>query len=161
MSQDASARPVDAVAERFVDDYAALDPIAATYLGLPGHEDRLTDLSPDGFAARADLTRKALADATAATPSDEREQVAKDAFLERLGLDVELDEAGVPQSQVSVLTSGLHEVRSVFDLMATEGEEAWSNIDARLAAIPAALEGYRETLVRAADAGDVVAPSVS
>jgi len=157
MSQDASARPVDAVAERFVDDYAALDPIAATYLGLPGHEDRLTDLSPDGFAARADLTRKALADATAATPSDEREQVAKDAFLERLGLDVELDEAGVPQSQVSVLTSGLHEVRSVFDLMATEGEEAWSNIDARLAAIPAALEGYRETLVRAADAGDVSA----
>jgi uncharacterized protein (DUF885 family) len=157
MSQDASARPVDAVAERFVDDYAALDPIAATYLGLPGHEDRLTDLSPDGFGARADLTRKALADATAAAPSDEREQVARDAFLERLGLDVELDEAGVPQSQVSVLTSGLHEVRSVFDLMATEGEEAWSNIDARLAAIPAALEGYRETLVRAADTGDVSA----
>jgi uncharacterized protein (DUF885 family) len=157
MSQDASARPVDAVAERFVDDYAALDPIAATYLGLPGHEDRLTDLSPDGFGARADLTRKALADATAAAPSDEREQVARDAFLERLGLDVELDEAGVPQSQVSVLTSGLHEVRSVFDLMATEGEEAWSNIDARLAAIPATLEGYRETLVRAAAAGDVAA----
>src|SRR6478672_965199 len=158
MSHDASStRPVDAVAERFVDEYAALDPIAATYLGLPGHEGRLTDLSPDGFAARADLTRRALADATAARPSDEREQVAKDAFLERLGLDVELDEAGVPQSQVSVLTSGLHEVRSVFDLMATEGEEAWSNIDARLAAIPATLEGYRETLVRAADAGDVAA----
>ena len=157
MSQDASARPVDAVAERFVDEYAALDPISATYLGLPGQEDRLTDLSPDGFAARADLTRRALADATAAEPSDEREQVAKDAFLERLGLDVELDEAGVPQSQVSVLTSGLHEVRSVFDLMATEGEEAWSNIDARLAAIPATLEGYRETLLRSADAGDVAA----
>src|SRR6476619_164430 len=158
MSHDASSsRPVDAVAERFVDEYAALDPIAATYLGLPGHEGRLTDLSSDGFAARADLTRRALADATAARPSDEREQVAKDAFLERLGLDVELDEAGVPQSQVSVLTSGLHEVRSVFDLMATEGEEAWSNIDARLAAIPATLEGYRETLVRAADAGDVAA----
>jgi uncharacterized protein (DUF885 family) len=158
MSHDASpSRPVDAVAERFVDEHAALDPIAATYLGLPGHEGRLTDLSPDGFAARADLTRRALADATAAEASDEREQVAKDAFLERLGLDVELDEAGVPQSQVSVLTSGLHEVRSVFDLMATEGEEAWSNIDARLAAIPATLEGYRETLVRAADAGDVAA----
>ena len=157
MSQDASARPVDAVAERFVDEYAALDPISATYLGLPGQEDRLTDLSPDGFAARADLTRRALADATAAEPSDEREQVARDAFLERLGLDVELDEAGVPQSQVSVLTSGLHEVRSVFDLMATEGEEAWSNIDARLAAIPATLEGYRETLLRSADAGDVAA----
>ena len=72
-----------------------LDPISATYLGLPGYDDVLTDLSPDGYAARADLTRRALADATAATPVDEREQVAKDAFLERLGLEVELDEAGV------------------------------------------------------------------
>jgi uncharacterized protein (DUF885 family) len=157
MSHDASSRPVDAVAERFVDDHAALDPIAATYVGLPGHDDRLTDLSPDGFAARAQLTRQALADASVATPTDEREQVAKDAFLERLGLDVELDEARVPQSQISVINSGLHQVRSVFDLMPTVGEQAWSNIDARLAAIPAALDGYRETVVRAADAGDVAA----
>jgi uncharacterized protein (DUF885 family) len=152
-----TSRPVDAIAERFVDDYAALDPISATYLGLPGYDDVLTDLSPDGYAARADLTRRALADATAATPVDEREQIAKDAFLERLGLDVELDDARVPQSQVSVITSGLHEVRSVFDLMPTEGEEAWSNIGARLAAIPAALDGYRETLSRSADEGHVAA----
>ena len=151
------ARPVDAVAERYVDDYAALDPIAATYLGLPGFDDVLTDLSPDGFAARADLTRRALADAAAAAPVDEREQVAKDAFLERLGLEVEMDEARVPQSQVSVISSGLHEVRSVFDLMPTQGEEAWTNIGARLAAIPAALDGYRETLTRVADEGHVAA----
>ncbi len=154
---NAASRPVDDVAERFVDDYAALDPVAATYIGLPGFEDRLTDLSPDGFGARADLTRRALAAATAARPSDEREQVARDAFLERLGLDVELDDAHVPQSQVSVLTSGLHDVRSVFDLMPTDGEEAWSNIDARLAAVPEALEGYRETLTRAVEQGHVSA----
>ena len=153
----APGRPVDAVAERFVDDYAAVDPISATYLGLPGYDDVLTDLSPEGYAARADLTRRALADATAATPVDEREQVAKDAFLERLGLEVELDEAGVTRSQVSVISSGLHEVRSVFDLMPTEGEEAWSNIGARLAAVPATLEGYRATLTAAADDGDVAA----
>jgi uncharacterized protein (DUF885 family) len=151
------SRPVDAVAERFVDDYAALDPISATYLGLPGYDDVLTDLSPAGYAERADLTRRALADATTATPVDEREQVAKDAFLERLGLEVEMDEARVPQSQISVISSGLHEVRSVFDLMPTEGEEAWSNIGARLAAVPVALDGYRETLSRAADEGHVAA----
>ncbi len=152
-----TSRPVDAVAERFVDDHAAVDPISATYLGLPGYDDVLTDLSPDGYAARADLTRRALADATAATPVDEREQVAKDAFLERLGLEVELDEARVPQSQVSVISSGLHEVRSVFDLMPTEGEEAWSNIGARLAAVPATLDGYRATLSQAAADGHVAA----
>ena len=155
--QSTPARPVDAVAERFVDDHAVLDPISATFIGLPGQDDRLTDLSPDGYAAREALTRRALAEATAAQPSDEREQVAQDAFVERLGLDVELYDAHVTQSQVSVLTSGLHEVRSVFDLMPTEGEEAWSNIDARLAAIPQTLDGYRETLTRAAAAGHVSA----
>jgi uncharacterized protein (DUF885 family) len=155
--EPAVPRPVDAVAERYVDDYAALDPITATYIGLPGHEHELTDLSPDGYAARAELTRAALAEATAAQPADEREQTAKDAFLERLGLDVELDDAHVPQSQVSVIASGLHDVRSVFDLMSTEGEQAWSDIDARLAAVPRTLEGYRETLTRAADDGHVSA----
>ncbi|NUR08698.1 MAG: DUF885 domain-containing protein [Nocardioidaceae bacterium] len=150
-------RPVDAVADRYVDDYAALDPIAATYFGIPGREHLLTDLSPDGFAERERLTRAALAAARAATPADEREQVAQESFLERLGLEVEMYDARVPQSQVSVLSSGLHEVRSVFDLMDTEGEEAWTNIDARLAAIPAAVDGYRATLQESADAGLVSA----
>ena len=68
-----STRPVDAIADAYVEDYAALDPITATYLGVAGHEDRLTDLSPDGCAAREALTRDALAAARAATPVDERE----------------------------------------------------------------------------------------
>ncbi|HEY4629663.1 MAG TPA: DUF885 domain-containing protein, partial [Blastococcus sp.] len=157
-SENTSAlRPVDQIADRYVDEYAALDPITATYMGLPGHEDRLTDFSPDGFAAREALTRSALAAATATEPTDERERVARDAFLERLGLEVEMYDAHVPQSQVSVLTSGLHEIRSVFDLMATEGEQAWADIDARLAAVPQALEGYRATLEQAASAGHVSA----
>jgi len=65
---------------------------------VPGHEHRLTDYSPDGFAAREELTRRALAAVTAATPVDEREQVAKDAFLERLRLEVEMYDAKVPES---------------------------------------------------------------
>ncbi len=156
-SQSPSTRPVDAIANAYVEDYAALDPITATYLGIDGHEDRLSDLSPDGYAAREALTRDALSAATAATPVDEREQVAKDAFLERLGLESEMYDAHLPQSEVSVITSGLHEVRQVFDLMDTEGEEAWAKIDARLAAVPATLDGYRETLSRAADNGHVSA----
>jgi uncharacterized protein (DUF885 family) len=150
-------RPVDAIADRYVADYAALDPIMATYLGIAGHEDRLTDFSPDGYAAREALTRNALADATAAVPSDEREQVAKDAFLERLGLEAEMYDARVPQSQVSVITSTLHEIRSVFDLMDTDGEQAWASIDDRLAAIPATLDGARATLLAAAEEGHVSA----
>ncbi len=158
MTHDTTAdRPVDAIANRYVEEYAALDPIMATYLGIAGHEDQLTDFSPDGYDAREALTKRALAAATAAQPSDGREQVAKDAFLERLGLEAEMYDAHVPQSQVSVISSALHEIRSVFDLMDTDGEQAWSYVDARLAAIPEALEGVRATLQREADAGHVSA----
>ncbi len=121
------ARPVDAIAEAFVEDYCALDPLAATEMGVLGYDDRLTDLSPDGFAARTDLTRRALAAARSATPVDERERVAKDAFVERLGLQVERLEAGVPQAELSVIASGIHDLRMAFDLMPTDGEEAWAD----------------------------------
>ncbi|HET7389007.1 MAG TPA: DUF885 domain-containing protein [Nocardioidaceae bacterium] len=154
---DNPLRPVDAIANRYVEDYAALDPVLATSVGVSGHDDQLTDLSPDGFAEREALTRAALAEATAATPFDDRERVARDAFCERLGLEVEMYDAHVPQSQVSVIASGLHELRGVFDLMDTDSEQAWESISARLAAIPANLDGYRETLDAEADAGRISA----
>ena len=150
-------RPVDEISDRYLEQYAALDPIAATYFGIAGHEDQLTDLSPDGFGAREELTTSALAAAIAAEPSDEREQVAKDAFVERLGLERELSEAGYERCQLSVLSSGLHAIRQVFDLMDTDGDAAWEAIDARIAAVPAAVDGYRETLRQEAAEGRVVA----
>ncbi|HEX6150888.1 DUF885 domain-containing protein [Nocardioides sp.] len=150
-------RHVDQIAERYAEEYAALDPIAAAYMGVAGHEDRLTDYSPEGFDAREALTRRALADATAAEPVDEREEVARDAFLERLGLEVELDDAGISRSRVSVIGSGLHAMREVFDLMSTETEQDWADVDARLAAVPEALKGYRRTLTEEAAAGRVSA----
>ena len=79
------------------------------------------DLSPDGFAAREELTRRALAEVTAATPSDEREAVARDAFLERVGLEVEMHDAGEIRSRMSVIFSELHAVRQVFDMMPQAG----------------------------------------
>ncbi len=150
-------RPVDAVCDAFVEEYAALDPVAATELGVLGHDDRLTDLSPEGFAAREELVRRTLAAATAAVPSDDRERAARDAFLERLQLTLERDESGVPQSEVSVIVSGLHDLRSCFDLMDTGSEKGWHHIDSRLSQVRGALDGYRRTLLESADAGRVSA----
>jgi hypothetical protein len=36
----------------------AADPIGATYVGIGGHDHRLNDLSPEGYAALADLDRR-------------------------------------------------------------------------------------------------------
>lgn len=150
-------RPVDAIAEAFVEDYAAADPVVATELGVTGHDDRLTDLSPAGFEEREEIVRRALASARAAEPVDDRERAAKDAFVERLQVTLERSEAGVPQSELSVIVSGLHDLRAVFDLMDTGSEEGWAAVAARLAAVPHALDGYRRTLREQAAAGRVSA----
>ncbi len=150
-------RAVDAASDRYVDELCALDPITATFVGVSGHDDRLPDLSPEGHEAREELARRALAEVTAATPVDAREAVARDAFLERLGVEVEIIDAGGSRSQVAVLASGLHSVRQVFDLMPRGTEQDWADIDARLAAVPAALAGWCTTLRDDADRGHVCA----
>ena len=150
-------RVVDAICDRYVEEAAALDPMMAAYAGINGHDDRLPDLSPAGFAERVELDRRALAEARAATPVDERERVAQEAFLERLGLKVEMYDAGIVTSQVSVTAGPMQNVRGVLDLMPTEGEEAQRNISERLAAMPLALAEYRKTLIEAADRGQVSA----
>ncbi len=150
-------RIVDARSEDYVERYCALDPLTATYLGVAGHDHELPDLSPSGFEAREELTRSAYAAVESSNPADERERVARDAFLERLGLDLELVDAGFARSQMNVIESSLHELRMVFDLMPTDGEPAWSDIQSRLAGIPQALAGYRTTLTEEAAAGRVAA----
>jgi uncharacterized protein (DUF885 family) len=150
-------RLVDARTDRFVEDLAALDPLTATYAGIPGHDGDLPDLSPDGFAASEELHRRALADVAALDAADDREQVAKAAFLERVGLTVERADAGVERSEFSVISSAIHAVREVFDLMPTDTADQWDAIGSRLAAVPAALAGYRTTLLEEAAAGRVSA----
>ncbi|KRA31434.1 MULTISPECIES: DUF885 domain-containing protein [unclassified Nocardioides] len=150
-------RLVDARTDQFVEDVAALDPLTATYAGIPGHEHELPDYSPDGFAASEELYRRAFADVAAIEASDAREQVAKDAFLERVGLTVERADARVDRSELSVISSALHEVRGIFDLMPTGTDDEWDAIGQRLNAVPAALDGYRTTLLEEAKAGRVSA----
>lgn len=150
-------RAVDARSDQYVADYAALDPIAATYYGIDGYDHALPDLSPDGFAAREELAHRALAAVRATTPIDSREAVAREAFIERLSLQGATTEAGHGRNQVSVITSALHEIRQVFDLMETEGVDAWESIASRIEAVPATLDGYRITLAEEASCGRVVA----
>lgn len=157
MNESLTDRTVDRLSDQFVEDYCRLDPIEATFLGVPGHDDRLPDLSPAGYDARERLVRDTVAAIEASKPVDEREQVAKDAFLERNRLILELADAGLERCRMSVIESRLHALRMVFDLMPTDGPVAITNIIARLAAVPAALAGYRETLSTEAAAGRVVA----
>ncbi|WBB55532.1 DUF885 domain-containing protein [Verrucosispora sp. WMMD573] len=148
---------IDDLANRYVADWAALSPTGATSVGIAGHDDKFDDLSPDGYAARAELTRRTLAELDTIEPATEAERTAREAMQERLGLELDRYDTGETASEVSVITSGLHEIRMVFDLMPTDGEQARANLAARLNLFPHALEEYKATLREAAAAGRVSA----
>jgi uncharacterized protein (DUF885 family) len=147
---------IDDLANRYVDEWAPLNPTGATFIGVPGHDRELDDLSPEGFAAQAELTRRTLAELDPLDPETEAEHVAKDAMQERLGLELARLDAG-DLAGLNVIASPLHGLRMVFDLMPTQGEEAVANISARLGAFPQAVEQYKRTLLDQAARGNVSA----
>jgi len=148
---------IDEIADGYVERAAAMNPIDATFCGVAGYDDRLPDLSPDGFRAQADLYRETLAALRAETAADEGEQVAKDAMVERLGLAVEFYDAGEATSDLNVIASPLQSVRQVFDLMPVEGEQAQRDLVARMAAVPGTYAGLQRTLLESAEGGHVAA----
>jgi uncharacterized protein (DUF885 family) len=148
---------LDRLADRFVDDYAAAQPVVATQIGVPGYDDHWPDLSPDGHAAHAELLRSARAEVAAVEPVDRREAVARAAMLERLGAELDRYDAGLAQSALSTMGSPLEEFREAFDLMPTETAEDWATVGRRLTALPVALRRYAAGLDDAADHGRVAA----
>ncbi|WP_414937285.1 DUF885 domain-containing protein [Amycolatopsis sp. cmx-11-51] len=152
-----TAQSVHQICERYVDEYAAADPVTATTYGISGYDDQLTDYSPAGYAARASIASRALADIEAAEPRADGERAAKAVFTERIGLILEIHEAGLDIAELNVIESPAQNLRMVFDLMPAETESDWATIAARMAKIPDALDQYRVSLLAAADAGHVSA----
>ncbi|RLK61513.1 DUF885 domain-containing protein [Actinokineospora cianjurensis] len=148
---------VHQICDRYVDDIAAADPILATLVGVAGHDRDLPDLSPDGITARADLAKAALAAIGGVEPADAGEANAKAVFTERVGLQVELFEAGERLADLNVIASPPQDVRQVFDLMPNDTADDWAVIAARLGQVPTALAGYQQSLRAAAAKGDVAA----
>ncbi len=148
---------VDAISDRYVDQLAAASPIMATYLGIPGYDDQLTDFSPAGWEARADLARSAVRDVEAADTSADHDRVAAAQLVERLQVELDLYDSGYQTSDLNTADCPMHYVRLVFDLMSTDGDDAWKMIAARMRAVPTALRGFRESLADGAAAGRVAA----
>jgi uncharacterized protein (DUF885 family) len=138
--------PIDTIADAWVDTLAELSPSLATYIGRFEHNGRLDDLSPAGADRAVTAARDTLAALTAAEPVDEVDRVTKMDLSAELGLQIELHEAKSHLRDVNVIASPAQDLRSVFDLMPTDTVEDWSVVSQRFGAIPAALEGYVETL---------------
>ncbi|MBK7328807.1 MAG: DUF885 domain-containing protein [Dehalococcoidia bacterium] len=133
------------IASDYVDQIAALDPIAATAIGVPGHDSEMTDFSPEGVAAHSALRRATLAKLAAAEVTGDRDRVAKEAMEDVLSLREELVAAG-DQYRLSGFRNATTTMRMSFDLMPRATEEDWRNIAARLALIPWGAETFRVSL---------------
>ncbi|MCJ1675913.1 DUF885 domain-containing protein [Streptomyces sp. APSN-46.1] len=154
---DSGARLPRQVADAYVDDLIAIDPIAGTYLGVPACSSELPDFSPAGRAASAELARTTLArlDAAERLPGADSDAERRCARLlrERLTAELAVHEADEDLRAVSNIHSPAHSVREVFPLTPADTDEDWAAIAQRLRAVPAAFAGYRESLALGLDRG--------
>ena len=134
------------IADRYVDEFAALEPNAATASGIVGHEAEMTDYSPDGSAAVAALDRRTVAELAAAAADGERERIARDVMTERLGVRIDAYDAGESFRSLRMIGSPMQSVRSGFDQMPRGTPQDWQNIATRLQLVPRGLAGFRATL---------------
>ncbi|MFE2280096.1 DUF885 domain-containing protein [Streptomyces sp. NPDC059454] len=149
MSQTNSALPRQ-VADTYVDELIALDPVTGTFLGVKESSSRLPDLSPAGQEALAELQRATLArlDEAERRPGADSgiERRCARLLRERLTAELAVHEADEGLRAVGNLGTVAHSVREVFTVTPAETEEDWAAIAERLRAVPAALAGYRESL---------------
>ncbi|MFD5102739.1 DUF885 domain-containing protein [Streptomyces albidochromogenes] len=145
------------VADAYVDDLIALDPITGTYLGVKESAGSLPDFSPEGQKAFAELARTTLAllDEAEGLPGADSDAERRCGRLlrERLTAELAVHEADEHLRTVSNIHSPAHSVRGVFTVMSTGTEEDWAAVAQRLRAVPAALEGYRASLALGLERG--------
>jgi uncharacterized protein (DUF885 family) len=122
-------------------------------MGIIGHDDDVTDYSPEGVAARVEAARSALRELEATSPVDDVDRVTVAAMRERLGLQIDLHGTGLDVGDLNVIASPLQSMRDVFDLMPTESDEDWALIGRRLSKLPDRVAGYAEALRAATVAG--------
>ncbi|MFE9310019.1 DUF885 domain-containing protein [Streptomyces sp. NPDC088353] len=154
MSQTKSPLPRQ-VADAYVDELIALDPLTGTYLGVKESSSRLPDTSPAGQQALADLARTTLArlDEAERQPGADSDIERRCARLlrERLTAELAVHDADEGLRTVSNIHSPVHSVREVFTITPSDTDEDWAAIAERLRAVPAALRGYRESLALGLD----------
>ena len=134
------------ISNEFVERIAALNPIAATSLGVPGYETTLGDFSPAGAEANAQLARNTLNELNVAPLENDSDRRAKEVMVEDISADLESHDRGEHFRRLNILHSPMQSIRMVFDHMPKVSIEEWSNIAIRLSNIPEALSGYEETL---------------
>ncbi len=155
MSSITHRSAVFAFANDVVEHDAATDPIFATNAGITQYDHLLPDFSPERTARDITTVEGFLAACAALDATDDIDRVALAVLSERLGARLGLLKSGEAVRVFGVLTSPLSEVRQVFELMPTEGDEALAVVTQRLTQVRPALNSWRRTLEHLAAKGEL------
>lgn len=137
---------IDALAERFVAATTELQPENRVYRGSEGDKTAYQDYSPNGVAALRELYATTRRELDALKAVDDVDVVTKLDLDRVLELGVQRIDAGWYQRDLNNLASPLQEIRDIFDLMPTDGDEDWHDIAGRMANVPGAVDGYLAAL---------------
>jgi uncharacterized protein (DUF885 family) len=151
------ASPVYALADAYVERFAALDPLAATGEGITGHDHEMTDYSPDGIDERAEHDRATLRALDSTAIIGDADRLAADVMRERLELSLEEHDAGERLRDLRVLGSAVQYVRMAFDLMPRDTEAHWETIAERMALVPQGLASLEAAFTEGVQQGIVAA----
>jgi uncharacterized protein (DUF885 family) len=150
--------PIFELCDQHVRRSCELDPVAATYRGVP--TDGLaagTDYRPEAHAARAELIRDTLRRLDLLTPTGDADQLAAVHLRERLAAELAAHDAGEPLRALRAPFGLLQMLRNSLDLMPRGDQDRWRAITDRVAAMPEMLAGWRQSLSAGADRGLVAA----
>lgn len=147
--------PVFALSDSYIESLAALDPAAATYMGVPGYDHLMTDFSPTGHGAREDLARTTLRTLDATEVLNDDDRLAAGVLREQLQSELMSYDGGEHLRSIRPIAGDVEAARAIFDLMATDTAEDWTTIAARLSNVPQAFAGMRESWQLGLDRGIV------
>ncbi|MBF9130254.1 DUF885 domain-containing protein [Plantactinospora sp. S1510] len=150
---------IEDFASRLLLDMARLDPCAAVVEVGEQEVDGLTDYSPDGHQARADLAACALRELETLHGVLPATSSLHGHLAERLRARIAFHDAGEDLRELHAAATGpLQLIRQSVeaavpgrDAEGTAYEDGWARVGARQAAIPAALDGYARSLLLAAE----------
>ena len=141
------------LADRFTEEMFSLDPNSATFVGAVGHDDRLTDNSPEGHEARAELVRRTLSELAGLSGNgsgggtgDVLDARCARLLRERLEATLLIHDHGEHLRMVNNISSPVQELRDVFDVTPSTTPEEWEVLATRLEGVPVAYEQFRESL---------------
>jgi len=146
LNEQRTPTPVDQIAEQWVDSLVALDPTVGTYIGRSVDGSGFADYSPDGHARYIQAATETISALESTPVVDAIDEVTRTDLRSTLALDLESSAAGLQLRDLNVIASPAQSIREVFDLMPTGTVDDWQNISARLDAVPAAVDGYIQTL---------------